>query len=70
MGRANVDPPAVFHFDPAAEDASAGEDERVRAGVVDDGQLNVSIEGSGGRELPHRVSLECDSDHSFDLGHT
>jgi hypothetical protein len=37
MCRANLNPLAVFRLDPAAEDASAGEDERMRAVVVDDG---------------------------------
>jgi hypothetical protein len=37
MGRANIDPSAVFHFDPALENAPAGKDERVPAIVVDDG---------------------------------
>jgi hypothetical protein len=37
MCRANVDPPAVFHFDPALENSPTGKDERVRAIVVDDG---------------------------------
>jgi hypothetical protein len=37
MGRANFDPPAVFGLNPSAKDAPAGEDERVRSLVVDDG---------------------------------
>ena len=54
MGRANFDPLAVFRLDPAAEDAPAREDERVRAVVVDDGKLKVLIEGGGACGLPHR----------------
>jgi hypothetical protein len=61
MSRPHVQPFLGFHFHPAVEYAAAREYERVRAVIIDDGQLKVAVERSGGNLLPHRASLAAES---------
>ena len=61
MGRPHVQPFLGFHFHPAVEYAAAREYERVRAVIIDDGQLKIAAERRGGNLLPHRASLAAES---------
>src|SRR5450631_4626093 len=61
MGRPHVQPFLGLHFHPAVENAAAREHERMRAVIIDDGQLKVALERCGGYLLPHRVSLATES---------
>jgi hypothetical protein len=57
VGRVNRDPYLVVRFNPPVENASAREDEGMRAVVVDDGQFQITVEGRGHDGLPHRPSF-------------
>ena len=61
MSRPHVQPFLGFHFHPAVEYAAAREYERVRAVIIDDGQLKVAVERRSGNLLPHRASLAAES---------
>ena len=61
MGRPHIQPFLGLDLHPAVENAAAREHERMRAIVIDDGQLNVAVERRGGYLLPHRVSLQAES---------
>ncbi len=52
-----VEPLLGLHLHPSVENAAARKYERVRAVVIDDGQLKIAVERSGGYLLPHLNSL-------------
>ena len=57
MRRAHVQPLARLRVDPAAADAPTGKHQRMWAVAVDNGQLEVAIEGRAGDFLPHSCDL-------------
>jgi hypothetical protein len=57
MRGAHVDPPLVGSIYPAPENAPAREDQRMRAIVRDDGELEIAIEGCGRDRMPHAPSM-------------
>ena len=52
MGGVNVDPLLALHLHPAAKDAAAREDKRMRAISVDDGQFEIAVNGRVGYRFP------------------
>src|SRR5664279_5119716 len=48
MGRPHIQPFLGLDLHPTVENAAAREHERMRAIVIDDGQLNVAVERRGG----------------------
>ena len=69
MSRPHVQPFLGFHFHPAVEYAAAREYERVRAVIIDDGQLKVAVERRSGNLLPHRGMFGCGINQRIDLNH-
>jgi hypothetical protein len=57
MGRADGDLFLGFHLDPAFQSTPAWEHKRVRAVVVNDGNLKIAVERRGGDRLPHLAKL-------------
>jgi len=57
MGRPHIEPLLGLYLHPAVENAAARKDKRVRAIIIDDGQLKIAVERRGGYVLPHCVSL-------------
>lgn len=57
MGGVNVKPLPGFHLHPPLQNTPAGEDERVRAIIVDNGEFQVAVEGSARDRLPHAANL-------------
>jgi hypothetical protein len=66
MGRPNRDLLLSVRFDPAVQDAPAGENERVWALLVDHGQLQVPVERGGCDRLPHSAFMPSGRNAVFD----
>ena len=66
MGGPHGDLLLRFRVDPAVQDAPAGKNERVRALLVDHGQLEVPVERGACDRLPHLPFMPTGRNAVFD----
>jgi hypothetical protein len=69
MRRVNVDPLLRACPGPAFRNAAAGKDQRVRAALVENGKLEIAIEGRCRNRLPHSRTLGAGPASRFDVNH-
>ena len=68
MGRPHRDLLLRLRIDPAVQDAPAGKNERMRALLVDHGQLEVPVERGACDRLPHSAFMPTGRNVVFDPG--
>ena len=66
----HLDPLRVGSIHPTAENASARKNKHMRAIMVDDGKLEITIERCGRDRLPHAAMDAWTTDGVFDLDHS